>query len=99
LLDRHDVPYRYREYRNEPLTRAEIKTLLDRLELRASEVLRRRDRAFKELGLSGDESETRLIAAMAEHPTLLERPIGVYRGRAVVGRPPTNLLDLVGRSA
>jgi len=59
-------------------------------------LLRKRDAANKELGLTGDEPEDQLIAHMVEHPTLLQRPIGVYRGRAAIGRPPEKLLELVG---
>ena len=51
-------------------------------------------RAFGELGLTGDEPEPELIERMAEHPTLLQRPIGVKGDRAVVGRPPEELLKL-----
>jgi arsenate reductase len=58
-------------------------------------VLRRRDVANRELKLKGEEDPRVLIAAMAEHPTLLQRPIGVLGGRAVLGRPPENLLTLL----
>ena len=58
------------------------------------ELLRRRDKAYRELGLTGDEPEDRLIRLMARHPTLLERPIGMLADRAVVGRPPDRLLEL-----
>ena len=95
MLDDRGVEYRYREYRKEPLSIAEIERVLSLLALPAAGVLRRRDRAFKELGLSGDEPDAVLIAAMAEHPTLIERPIGVTGNRAVVGRPPERLLELV----
>jgi len=47
----------------------------------------------REAGLSGDETEKALIAAMADHPTLLQRPIGVKGARAVLGRPPEKLLE------
>ena len=94
MLDENGIEYRYREYRQEPLSESEIRSVLDKLGLAAHDVLRPRDRAFKELGLSGNEPESDLIARMAEHPTLLQRPIGVKGNRAVVGRPPENLLEL-----
>ena len=94
MLKEKNVAFEYREYRQEPLSQAEIRAVLKKLGLKASDVLRTRDRAFKEAGLSGDESEKTLIAAMADHPTLLQRPIGVKGARAVVGRPPEELLKL-----
>ncbi|MDX1577267.1 MAG: ArsC/Spx/MgsR family protein [Gemmatimonadota bacterium] len=95
MLEDHDIPFRYREYRKEPLSAEEIREVLGKLGLPAHEVWRRHDRASKELGLTGDESEAELIAHMAEHPTLLQRPIGVLGERAAVGRPIENLLELV----
>ena len=94
MLEENGVEYCYREYRKEPLSVAEIRAVLRKLGLKAHDVLRTRDRAFRELGLSGDEPESELIGHMAEHPTLLQRPIGVHGERAVVGRPPENLLEL-----
>ena len=95
MLDERGIPYRYRDYRKEPLGPAELRAVLDLLGLAPAEVLRTRDRAYTELGLTGDEPADELVGHMAEHPTLLTRPIGVYQGRAVVGRPPEKLLDLL----
>ena len=58
-------------------------------------VLRRNDRAFREQGLTGTEPDSLLIRKMAEHPTLLQRPIGVLGDKAVLGRPPELLLNLI----
>jgi arsenate reductase (glutaredoxin) len=95
LLDEKGIPYRFRDYVKDPLSEAEIRDVLKLLGLRPRDVLRTKDPAVQELGLTGDEPDARLIAAMAEHPTLLQRPIGVVGTRAVVGRPPERLLELV----
>ena len=94
MLDERGIDYRYREYRREPLSVAELRAVLGKLGLKAKDVLRTRDAAFKELGLTGDETNAKLIPLMAEHPTLLQRPIGVRDNRAVIGRPPSALLEL-----
>lgn len=95
MLEENGVEYRYREYRQQPLDQGELRAVFAKLGLGPRDLLRRRDRAYRELGLSGEESDDRLIELMAEHPTLLERPIGVVGNRAVVGRPPDKLLELV----
>lgn len=95
MLKEHDVAFNYREYRDDPLDADEIRTLLRQLGMGVREVLRTRDRVAKELALTGDETDDELIELMAEHPTLLQRPVGVIDGRAVLGRPPENLLALV----
>jgi len=95
LLRDRGVEFRYREYREEPLSESEIRSVLAKLGVQASDVLRRRDKAFRELGLTGKEANARLVALMARHPTLLERPIGVIGTRAALGRPLENLLSLL----
>ena len=94
MLDGHGIEYRYRDYRREPLSKKELQGLLRKLGLPAADLLRRRDPVYREQGLTGEESNARLIELMARHPTLLQRPIGVRGERAVVGRPPENLLEL-----
>ena len=92
LLDEKGIPYRYREYTREPLTESEIREVLRLLGIPARDLLRARDAAHADL--SGKETEEELIRAMAEHPTLVQRPIGRLPGKAVLGRPPERLLDL-----
>ncbi len=95
MLEEHGIEYHYREYRQEPLDEAEIRQVLEALGMEPREVLRKGDRAAKELELTGQETAEELIRHMARHPTLLQRPIGILGGRAVVGRPPERLLELV----
>lgn len=98
MLDSRNIPYRYRDYVREPLTEEELRRVIDllgRSGVAPAEVLRKNDRAYKELGLDGSEDDATLVAHMAEHPTLLQRPIGVLGDRAVVGRPPERLLEIV----
>ncbi len=94
MLDERGIAYRYREYTRDPLDEAEIRAVLAKLGVGPKAVLRTRDKAFKELGLSGEESDDALIAHMASHPTLLQRPIGVRGERAALGRPVEDLLTL-----
>ena len=92
MLNEHQMPFRYREYKKELLTAEEIRAVLGKLGMTARDVLRKRD--ANKLGLLGTESDAQLIALMAEHPTLLQRPIGVLGEKAALGRPVENLLAL-----
>jgi arsenate reductase len=94
LLQANNIPYRYREYTQNPLSEAELTRLIEILGVAPVTLLRRRDKAFKTLGLTGEESNEELVRHMAAHPTLLQRPIGVLGDKAVVGRPVENLLSL-----
>ena len=60
------------------------------------DLMRRKEREFKELGLADPALDRRqLIAAMVNHPRLIERPVALAGGRVVLGRPPENFLELV----
>jgi len=82
-------------YLETPPNSGQLKSLLGKLGLSATELVRRGEDAYKACGLSKDSSEEQLIAAMAAHPKLIERPIVVRGKRAVLGRPPENALDLI----
>jgi len=73
---------------------AELKMALSALGLNAIDLIRKGEAVFKELELSAESGEDALIAAMAEHPKLIERPIVFYRGKARIGRPPESVLEL-----
>lgn len=78
------------------LTEADIRDLLNKLNLEARAIIRRGEEAYKELDLSNSNlSEQQLIAAIAKHPKLLERPIVVKGNEAIIGRPPENVLELL----
>jgi arsenate reductase len=94
LLQAEGLEYRYREYREDPLSEDELRDVLRKLGVGPKAVLRSRDKAFKELGLTGDEPDDVLLTHMAQHPTLLQRPIGIRGDRAVIGRPVSELLTL-----
>ena len=98
MLDEKDIPYHYREYTREPLSEQEIRGVLRELGLAARDLLRPRDSAYTTLGLTGEEPESELIRAMADHPTLMQRPIGRIPGRTVLGRPAEQLLELASGS-
>ena len=61
----------------------------------AIEMMRPGEALFKELGLSRTDSDEKLMAAMVEHPRLIERPLAISGDRAVIGRPPERLLELL----
>jgi len=78
-------------YLEEPLNEKQIKDLLSKLGFEsARDLMRRGEAIYKELSLKTENDEAVLIAAMAAHPKLIERPIVVKGNEAVLGRPPEN---------
>ena len=95
LLQERNVPLHIVEYLKTSPTRTELDTLRHQLGLPANEWVRKNEREFREAGLDANSSEERLLDAMAAHPILIERPIVVRGSRAVVGRPPERVLELL----
>ena len=84
-------------YLENPPDVQDITGLLDKLGMTAGQLVRRGEEAYKACGLSQDAGDDQIIAAMAEHPKLIERPIVVKGDKAVLGRPPENVLALLDR--
>lgn len=83
-------------YLESPPDAAQLRALLRQSGLSARELLRSGEDEFKQLGLDdAGLSEDALIEAMVRHPRLIERPIFVHAGRAVIGRPPERVLELL----
>lgn len=83
-------------YLETPPSAKVLKTLLAQLGISARDLLRKGEDAYKDLGLADTRlSETALIKAMVENPKLIERPIAVKDTKAVIGRPPENVLALI----
>ncbi|MEM9257424.1 MAG: arsenate reductase (glutaredoxin) [Pseudomonadota bacterium] len=96
LLQEHGVEPEVVLYLENPPDAAQLKGLLKKLGLQASELVRRREDDFKVAGLGPASSAEELIKAMTQYPRLIERPIVVSGKRAVLGRPPENVLTLIG---
>jgi len=96
LLEERGAAFDEHRYLEEPLSRAELEDLSRRLGLPAREWVRRGEAAWKEAGLGAEASDARILEALAAHPILLQRPIAIRGPRAVVGRPPERVLELLG---
>ena len=83
-------------YLETPPDAATLKVLLKKLGIAPRELLRKGEDAYKELNLKDTgHSDDTLIQAMVSNPKLIERPIVVKGDKAVLGRPPENVLELL----
>lgn len=96
LLRERGVEPQVINYLEAPPTAAELGRLLDLLGLEPRELMRRGEAVYRELNLADPALDRdALIAAMVANPILIERPIVVSGERAVLGRPPEQVLDLL----
>ncbi|OWU84242.1 arsenate reductase [Oceanicola sp. 22II-s10i] len=94
LLQDRGIEPTVRLYLDDAPSAAELAQALDLLGLAPSGLIRKGEAEFKELGLK-EASEDAILAAMAAHPRLIERPVVFANGRAALGRPPEAVLDIL----
>jgi arsenate reductase (glutaredoxin) len=89
-----------RDYVADPPSEAELRAALARLGIGARDLLRRKEPLYRELGL-GDPGldDEALVAAMARHPLLIERPVVFWPGGAVLCRPKERVFEVALRPA
>ncbi len=84
------------EYLKQPPDAATLTGLLEMLGMQPRELMRTKEPEYRALGLDDPAlSREALIQAMVEHPCLIERPIVVSGPRAVLGRPPERVADIL----
>ena len=84
------------EYLVDPPTPETIKELINKLGLTAREIMREKEKPYSDNNLSDPAiSEDDLLKIMSLNPILIERPIVVKGARAVLGRPPENIMELL----
>jgi arsenate reductase len=96
LLREHNIEPEIVEYLKTPPNEATLRGLQGKLGVDVRAMMRTNEVPYKELGLGRESvTETELLAAIAAHPILLQRPIAVCGEQALIGRPPENVLELL----
>ena len=96
LLEESGVEFTKVEYLKTPLNRDEILSLSKKLGLPPSGFVRKNEIEFKKNNFSEILNKDEALAeAMEKYPKIMERPIAVQGAKAVIGRPPENVLTLL----
>ena len=95
LLEEHGVQPNIVLYLETPPSASDIAGLLNKLDIPAAQLVRQGEDEYKSCGLTKSSSDKDIVAAMARHPKLIERPIVVRGNKAVLGRPPEKVLELI----
>lgn len=96
LLQERGIDFERVNYHVDPLPEDKIRDLLRKANMPARDALRTKEPIYAELGLGEREaSEDELVALMAEHPQLLQRPVVEQGDRAVLARPVERVLELL----
>ena len=95
LLEEKGVEAEVVKYLETPPTKEELKEMLKMLGISARELMRTKEDVYKALNLKEENDEDKLIDAMVSNPKLIERPIVIKDGKAVIGRPIENIIELL----
>ncbi len=96
LLKEYNLDFSIVEYLKTPLTPSEIISLSKKLGKAPGEFVRKNETDFKNNNLGNQlDDDQKMAEAIAEFPKIMERPIAVKGDKAVIGRPPENVLSLL----
>ncbi len=85
------------EYLKDTLTKKELKNILSKLGLKAFDIVRQKEELFIKKFKGKKFTNEEWIQLLLENPTLIERPIVIDGYKAIIGRPPELVIDLVNR--
>jgi arsenate reductase len=83
------------DYINNPLTKAELTALINKIDISPMELVRKGEAIWKENYKGKDLTDSQIIDAMVANPKLIERPIVETEDKAVVCRPPELVLEML----
>jgi arsenate reductase len=95
ILEESGLQFEIIDYLNQPLDKDQVKDLLTKLDIEPIDLVRKNESIWKENYKGKDLSREQVIDALAKHPKLIERPVVIVGDKAVVGRPPENILEIL----
>lgn len=96
LLEEKGVEAEVVKYLDTPPTKKELTEVLNMLGISPRELMRTKEAIYKDLNLKEETDDEKLVEAMVAHPKLIERPIVIKDGKAAIGRPIENIVELLG---
>ena len=90
-----ELPYEVIGYISNPLNEKELQEIITILGITPIELIRKNEAIWKSDFKGKELSDQELIAAMAAHPKLIERPIVIHKNKGVIGRPNERILDIL----
>ena len=95
ILENSGKPFEIKKYLEEVPTKKEIQLLISKLRIKPIELVRKNEAIWKEKFKDRTLTDTQIIGALIEYPKLIERPIVVNGDKAIIGRPPESILNIL----
>ncbi len=94
LIKEHGIDPDVVLYMDNPMKQKELKDILNKLNVRAEDLVRTGEKLYKEEYKGKILKENEWVKVLIENPKLMERPIVVKGDKAIIGRPPENVMVL-----
>ena len=95
ILNEEKIEFNIIQYLKTPPTIKELKSLIEKLNLNPIDIVRKKDKLFKEFQIDAINEDEKILDIIVKNPKLLERPIIVKGEKAVIGRPPELLYNII----
>lgn len=95
LMELENIPFSVVKYLNEPLTKAELKDIIKKLDIKPIELVRQKETVWIENYKGKQLADNEVIDALATHPVLIERPIVINGNKAVIARPAEKVKEIL----
>lgn len=95
LIEENGLTPKVVKYLDHPPSAEELKLILAKLDMRVQDVIRKGEQVYKDKYKNADFTESEWLHILTEEPKLIERPIVVRGSKAILGRPPENVLKLL----
>src|SRR5690606_20143107 len=95
ILEESGKDFEIIDYMNEKVSETDLRELIQKLNIKPIELVRKNEEIWKENYKNKNLTDAEIIKAMSENPKLIERPIVINKGKAVIGRPPVLIKDIL----
>lgn len=95
ILERSNADYKVVKYFDDLLSEETLENIIKLLKIKPIALVRKNESIWKENFKNLDLTDNEIIAAMAKHPKLIERPIVINGTKAIIGRPPQKIIDIL----
>jgi arsenate reductase (glutaredoxin) len=95
LLEEKGIQPHIIEYLKTPPTKEELRAILKKLDMKPEQLVRKGEDIYKEKFAGKTLTDEQWLEVLVKNPILIERPIVVKGDRAVIGRPPENVMELL----
>ncbi|MBK6522897.1 MAG: arsenate reductase family protein [Sphingobacteriaceae bacterium] len=95
LLKQNNCEFTIRNYLSHPPSVEELKELLDKLKCKPIDIVRKKESLYQQLYAYKQFNDQEWLNILSQHPVLIERPIVINNNKAIIGRPPQLVLNII----